>query len=349
MCPLKPFVDVWVQSAGLGHVTRQIALAGELRRRLNLSPRSVRFLVDDNAAIQERVRQAGYPAALRPVGPEAASEFLRDLWHDCPPRLFILDTVDHYRHPAMKRVLAVPGTTSVVVIDDPVNRAVCADLVVNGMPMLHGAAAPVGESTRYLLGVDYFVVSPEFVEHRRRGERIAADCTRGFAFFGGADLEDFTGVFLDAIDGLGGIEWTLLIGPLYAHAEQVRAGHKARNLRVTVADQVPSMARTMAAADLTVIGAGNSLIEAAAVGTPAIVCCQNPVQLANASFFASTCGVANLGLRSDLSPARLRDAILELAASPDVRRAMSARLVATVDGRGANRVAEAICQRIEGQ
>ncbi|MBA3657904.1 MAG: hypothetical protein H0W69_11195 [Gemmatimonadaceae bacterium] len=340
-------VDIWVESAGLGHVTRQVNLMAHLCER-DVMAMDVRFLIDDNPATRAVVEGAGHAHAIRDADDATAFQALFNEWKHSPPALFILDSVAMDKNPNASLALTHPAVTSVVFIDDPGDRDVECGLLVNALPSLD---APVQKlkARRALRGVEYLVLAREYSKGMT-ATRTFASCASGFAFFGGADLEDFTSVFLDALAAGAHVErWSLLLGPSYKHVDSVSERIDRDDLPVTVIRHVESMAEALRNADIAVLGSGNTLSEAAAVGTPAIVLSQNFVQAENAKFFATRSGIIDLGMLAPDSAPRLADAIASLSKDTRRREGMSEQMMKTVDGKGGKRIARLLAETLTGR
>lgn len=343
-------IDIWVQSAGLGHVTRQINLMGHLHERQDLLGVKPRFIVDANPATREAVARAGFDFVERDADDAAAFRALATEWGTSKPAAFILDSVDQDLNQNAHLVLADAGVFSVVIIDDPEDRDVECDLLINALPTSRPAAKKT-KAKRAVRGVEYLILPAEYAAAREKNaRRDLAECVSGFAFFGGADLEDFTSVFLHAIEKESPVkQWTLLAGPSYRNADKAAQRITERGLPVTMVRHVDSMRSALASAHVAVLAAGNTLSEAAAVGTPAIALSQNPVQADNAAFFAREAGVLDLGRLADDSGAKLASALKQLAGSAERRRTMSEKMMAVVDGLGGRRIAELLAGEIKVQ
>lgn len=336
-------VDIWVESAGLGHVTRQLNLWRALEK-ISGAALSPRFLIDDHPATAEAIGREGISFEVRSSDLSAAFADLANQWRESPPAAFVLDSVNHDQIPESAGLLTDPRVYSVVVIDDPNDRSVECDLLINALPSIPASSSANAAGTRKLSGTEYLILARDFAEVRSRSEaREINECRQGFAFFGGADLEDFGSLFLDAISTrLPVKEWTLLLGPAYSHADRVAERVERDYQQVTVVRQVENIAEALLEADLAVLAAGNTLAEAAAVGTPAVVFSQNSVQEENAAFFSRTCGVVDMGRRGSATPEMLCSAISDLASDTGRRRTISRALMQAVDTRGAARVAAII-------
>jgi len=351
-------IDVWAQTAGLGHVTRQIALMRALIHRRLTDTTHIAFFVDADVAIQQTVANAGMKFFVRPTQLEQAAQAMQRRWRARPPDLFVLDSVAYDRVPAVAALLEQENIVSLAVIDDPLNRAVNADLVVNPLPTLTNAPPPLSAARakkmtapKYLLGKDFFILAPEFAEWHGRPRSFPERATRAFAFFGGADGNNFTPIFFDVAQQLHDIEWTLLIGALYPHTQWALQALRERKLPITPVFGIPSMGQIFSETDLALVAAGNTLVEAAAAGAPAIAFAQNEIQMENANYFAKTCQLPCLGLYNTFGANETINAIRSLSENRAARAELSRALKMQIDGRAAMRVAEAVaayCARQNG-
>jgi len=111
---------------------------------------------------------------------------------------------------------------------------------------------------------------------------------------------------------------------------------------VEVVEDVPSLAAELARADLAVCAAGQTALEAAAAGTPAVVVALADNQRPNAAALAAA-GAA----RVVEDAGAVADAVARLAADPAARAGLAAAGRHAVDGHGAFRVARAVLELAE--
>jgi spore coat polysaccharide biosynthesis predicted glycosyltransferase SpsG len=332
---------------GMGHVSRQLNLVRALRSHGKFERAHIEFFTDDNPAVISAVETAGFKRNAVPAGGDEAAQRIAERWETDLPDIFVLDSADLYKSPGTARLFS-RSITSVAVTDDPERTASEASVVVNALPIFQPEIVNVG-NTRYCYGIDFFILESRFGELHVHDKNIAEVCKSGFAFFGGADLENFTRTFVQATASIGSIEWTCLLGAQYVNPSEARAFADSLGVRVNWTERVPDMARQLFDADVAVLAGGNTLIEAAAVGLPAVVLCQNEIQRRNGSFFEETCGLPCLGLKHEFDSARLAAAISELAQDAATRKRISRALKKIVDGRGAERVAGIIADTYHGQ
>jgi spore coat polysaccharide biosynthesis predicted glycosyltransferase SpsG len=100
----------------------------------------------------------------------------------------------------------------------------------------------------------------------------------------------------------------------------------------------------LAAAELAIVGAGTMKFEVACLRVPAILAGVADDQLAVGRAFAATGSAVWLGDGRTLDPAELRRATIRILRDRAARDAMATRAGQTVDGRGAERLADAILE-----
>jgi len=327
---------------GLGHVRRCLALA----RAWAQDGAALAFLAPGAGAALERAvpeltaaGAAGVDVADMPWDrePDAARARLADLGAD-------VAVVDSYAAtPALVASLAeIAGR--VAVVDDLADRPLPADIVINGgiaaESLGYGRLAAARRDrpdTRYLLGPRYALIDPRF--GAAQPERPRPSHVRSVLIaLGGAPAPELLTAAADAaLDAVPGASVDVAAGPFGPR------GVGARAERVTVHGDAPDMRALMRAADLAVTGAGVTLYELAATGTPAVVVQIADNQGPNAAGFAAA-GSALLAGRAgdgDLRD-RIAAAVSRLAGDPALRAELAARGQALVDGRGALRAAREI-------
>lgn len=217
------------------------------------------------------------------------------------------------------------------------------DLILNQNPhashTLYASSAP---SARLLLGPEFVVLRREFRESiSRRTSRSALN--RVLVTFGGGVAAGAHDAFLDAAELLGERlpATTLLIGQ----------NHPARDLIFERAARLPAVTARLTsdnftsfveASDLAVSAAGATLWELASLGLPslALVIAENQEPLAQHLQF---CGAGvSLGQLSGASPTLIANHINHLSNHSESLTAMSRAALALVDGKGAQRVCDAL-------
>lgn len=239
---------------------------------------------------------------------------------------------------------AVAGPAPLVAIDDaPRSSWYPVELLLN--QNLHASAADYAGRTpgaHLLLGPAYALIRQEF---RRQEPRMpGTGPTRVLVTLGGADPSNVTRTAIHALEALAGGSFSVrvLVGPLNRWADELARSARAAGphveLRVAPAD-VPAL---MGWADLAVSAAGSTTWELLHLGVPLILVTLAENQREIAASLAAA-GVAEvLGWHAGITTASIASAVTSLAGDLERRRAMGERGREMVDGRGADRVAEAI-------
>ena len=107
------------------------------------------------------------------------------------------------------------------------------------------------------------------------------------------------------------------------------------------------MADEMMEADLAITSAGRTVYEAAATGTPVVVLAANAREATHAHL-GYEAGVVFLGIGSLVDDEHIVATIKRLLADAALRRELSARLRASIDGRGAARIGHRIRALLAG-
>ncbi|HXG87649.1 MAG TPA: UDP-2,4-diacetamido-2,4,6-trideoxy-beta-L-altropyranose hydrolase [Vicinamibacterales bacterium] len=258
--------------------------------------------------------------------------------------------VDGYYFDAAYRRALSDSQARVAVIDDLADQGpYTEDLVVNQGPGAWHLPYEGTRETRFLLGLSFALLRPEFtassgaahpkVRHQTEGLRLLVT-------MGGSDPANRTGVVLGALEQLGDrrLRTTVVIGAANAHADILRvhigqmalAGHQ---IQAVTADG-RKMADLMNGADLSVSNAGGTLWELACCGVAPIA----ELAAANQALNGQLASQLGLAVVLDGVPTRdaLADAIATVSAGDALRERLARRGRARVDGRGSERVARAI-------
>ncbi len=156
------------------------------------------------------------------------------------------------------------------------------------------------------VGAKYAVVRSEFTVGMFH---VKQDAARILVLFGGTDPANLTGL---AEHTLGNYQ-----------VDVIRPGDDR------------SVAAAMHDADLLITSGGRTVFEAAAVGIPTIVLCQNMRELSHTHLGV---GNINLGLGRMIQPDRLRYVVEQTLGDYELRRDMHQTAKASIDGLGAGRI-----------
>ncbi len=317
--------------SGLGHVRRCLVLAGELGRRgLDCS-----FLVPgpEGAAY---VSGAGHEALS--LGAEEHDD-LRSVAEYVDRRHPAAVVIDSYLASNVDELqLNVP----VIVLDDLADRYLPVSIVVNAAAHAPDLKYAVAERTQLLLGTEYALLETQYAN---LPDRTASG--RVLVTLGGGDSDGLTVRIVDCLVGLlGGARFDVVVGPFFppsviASLEDVSRSNGGVRLHRDVTDLRP----LYAASELVITGGGQTLLEAAATGAACLAIKLAPNQRPNIEGLAASGAIVDAGesAGNDL-PDRLGRIVPDLWSNPAERERLGAAARQRLDGRGAERIADAVCE-----
>ncbi|MBU1191890.1 MAG: UDP-2,4-diacetamido-2,4,6-trideoxy-beta-L-altropyranose hydrolase [Gammaproteobacteria bacterium] len=254
--------------------------------------------------------------------------------------------VDHYRRDADFETACRPWASHIFVIDDLANRAHNADCLLD-MTLGRDAAdyaQLVSGTCQFLLGTDYALTRPQFVQARadslsRRLNKTAVQ--RLLISLGATDPVNATGFVLEALaESDGAFEIDVVLSSAAACLDQVRE-QAARLSQVTrLQIDVADMSGLMQQADLSIGACGTTAWERCILGLPTVAIVTGDDQRRIAAALQQAGAAHVCGWHADLDQAALRAAIEQLCTHPEELNEMSVRAAMVCDGRGAQRVAE---------
>jgi UDP-2,4-diacetamido-2,4,6-trideoxy-beta-L-altropyranose hydrolase len=230
----------------------------------------------------------------------------------------------------------------IMVIDDLANRRHDCDLLLdqnfheNAQVRYEGL---VPSHCRKLLGPQYALLRPEFLEARQKMPERSGDVNRILVFFGGSDVTNETTKALQAIRSVGrpDVAVDVIVGSSNPHKAQIETASRGMP-NVTLHYQVENMAELMVRADLAIGGGGTTTWERCCLGLPTII-----VAIADNQFAigrgAERIGIGRfLGNCHEVTSRMIVDELTRLLAQPHQIVGMTKQGIAIVDGRGADLV-----------
>ncbi|MEK6325949.1 MAG: hypothetical protein AABM66_00275 [Actinomycetota bacterium] len=305
---------------GSGHLHHCLQLADEL------ADHRLRFLLRDcDAFVPELLDEHGYEHRTESgLGKDLGALAER------APKLIVNDVLDTSEEEVL---IERAAGYRVVNVEDLGRGTRYADWVVNALyPVSDDGAVDSSWGPEYATLRSEFQHLPE-KKIRERAERILVT-------FGGTDPAGLAGRCAQLLAGdLPEVEVCVVPAP--------GASTESYPSTVRVATEPVSMAREMLEADLAVISAGRSVYEAATAGTPVVVLAANAREATHAHLGYDS-GVVFLGIGSLVDDAHIVATVRRLLADVALRRELSDRLRASVDHRGAARIAHRIRALLAG-
>ncbi|HUT73768.1 MAG TPA: hypothetical protein VM221_02890 [Armatimonadota bacterium] len=329
---------------GTGHIIRGLIL----RRRLDAMGARVVFLTRDLRWGAQKLRDAGAEVLLLPADADdrAQSAAIRK----AAPDGCVMDVLET---PQALTAAARDAGAAVVCLDDVGSGRLNANAIINILEVEPAPEALVERGIALYQGPEYAALPEAYAEPGIAEREIPQKVCRILVTLGGADPAGLAPKAARALrsalaDARAGWAFedahaTLLVGSASGYRAQVMEAVRGAEASFTVSDSIPSLLPALRAADLGIIAGGLTMHEALAVGLPSIALCQ-PVrhQAELAQRFADQGAMLTLGPGAAVSEAQIADAVLALACAADRRRRLAGAGPRLVDGRGAQRTAEAI-------
>ncbi len=319
---------------GMGHLSRCLALAGQLARR---GCECIFVTRNRSGWAQDRIEAAGHQAVVLvddSVGAGGASRWLDVSWQiDARQTLEALDPVvpsavvvdqyglDHRWEKAVATTLKVP----MLVIDGVGNRSHHCEILVD--PTYGGAGHKrrfeglVPSDAEVLAGVQYALLRREFEQVLDIADRREGDVQRLLIAFGGGDSSGAAAMAAEAVSPLG-VSTTVVAGGAASEIDVLRQICEGREHLELVVD-TDQMAWLMADADLAVGAAGTMMWERAFLGLPAVVVTISSHQRRIATHVETTGAIRYAGHVDQVTEERLREHLETLIGQPQTLRQMS--------------------------
>jgi UDP-2,4-diacetamido-2,4,6-trideoxy-beta-L-altropyranose hydrolase len=336
------FADAGLQVGG-GHVMRCLTLARALTER------GAECAFVESRAAAPVLRRFGWPeqTLLAMIGAEDLGEVVG--WGREFADRFEADlvVVDHYGAGATEETQLRGLHRRIAVIDDLANRRHACDLLLDpGFGRRRrDYASLVRENCVTLIGPGGALVRPEFAQARPRAlsRRARHDPVRRvLVAFGLTDLGGITARAVSALTPrLGDVRLDVVLGPGAASYEALTA-LAADDRRIHLHTDNPDMVTLTADADAAVGAGGSSVWERACVGLPSLTLVLADNQAPMAQRLADAGVALAVDARTADFEANLADEWDRLIDDRDLRWALCQRSSDLCDGRGAERVAEAV-------
>jgi len=225
-----------------------------------------------------------------------------------------------------------------------------ADFVLNqnlhASPALYPSCAA---GTQLLLGPHYSLLRREFSAWRGWRREIPPVARKILVTLGASDPANATLRSIQALDSLKAkqptltenLEVTILVTGGNPHLQTLQSEAAKSGFAVLV--NAADVSQQMAAADLAVSAAGSTCYEMAQLGLPACLLVTAENQAGSAAELDERGIFQNLGRVGEIGAGEIAGAVGDLLSSLERRRAMSERGQALVDGCGAQRLADILC------
>jgi UDP-2,4-diacetamido-2,4,6-trideoxy-beta-L-altropyranose hydrolase len=235
--------------------------------------------------------------------------------------------VDHYCLGENWDVMINPICRKLMVIDDLANRHHNCDLLLdqNFYRNPHKRYQKlVPANCICLLGPDYVLLRPEFIEAKKNLRERTDEIRRALVFFGGSDSTNETKKILIALRqmALDRIEVDVVVGGANPHHAVIQAMCKEM-AGVNYWRDVSNMAELISEADIAIGAGGSSIWERCYLGLPSITSVVASNQFETAKDVAHFGAIEYLGYAEALGPKDYVTAISKFIESPGYLKSMS--------------------------
>jgi UDP-2,4-diacetamido-2,4,6-trideoxy-beta-L-altropyranose hydrolase len=331
---------------GIGHVMRCLALAQAWR---DAGGRVAFALAAGAKELGPRLRTEGADAleiSAEPGSAEDASQTV-ELCTRYKAQWLVLDGY-HFSREYRESVKA--GTTRLLLVDDHGNDAPYrCDVVLNPNPFASDDLyASRGDETRFLVGPHYALLRREFLEFPRRGLSAPTEAKRILLTFGGSDQDNVTLYVLQALDEISDtrLEITVVIGASNPPMESLTKATATSCHAARLLSNVDNMPEIISRADLAISAGGVTCCELAFMRVPMflITLARNHEESVEAWGRAKAAWAG--GWFDVLERKSLAESLRRLIGDSELRREFVENAARVVDGKGAERVVEAMrCAR----
>jgi spore coat polysaccharide biosynthesis predicted glycosyltransferase SpsG len=331
----------------MGHVMRCLAVADALAAR-GMTPLFVTRAAEDGAG--DVLRAAGVAVEELPVD-VAGEDDARLMWKLAErhgARLIVTDLCDWeaLRWPEALRAYHAILDADHVVLAFTGGRLVDLPARVVVAPYVHVATPPAEAGRTVLCGPAYFVFRREFVAAAGQSRAIAPRGRRVLVTLGGADPARLTAKTLRALGCLTDldVEVRVIVGPRFPAETraEIGAGAAALGSACTLLRHDTDLAAAMLWADLAITADGFTRYETAVTGTPSLTLELPASDAAINAIFAAAGTTGAVPDAVGIGVPALARLVRELLGDHARRREMSRRGRALVDGRGIERILDAL-------
>ncbi len=308
---------------GLGHIYRGLLLA------YNLIDHDVRFVLSKKSDIGlEKIKESYFPYDIINEDEEIIELIKR---YNC--NIVINDMLDT----DMEYIQNLKQTGARVVnFEDLGSGSEYADAVINDLY----EKQKVGN--QYFWGSDYYCIRDEFLLAKpKKFNNVVKEV---LVMFGGTDPGDLTQKLFDVIITLPidlGIKYTFIVGLGYKKINELIKKRESSNQNIEIIKDVKFMTEYMGKADIAISSQGRTMLELASMAVPTILLAQNERELHHEFGYLKN-GFVNLGLGKEVENKTIRETLIWLINSPQIRYQMRKQMISVDLRSGIKRVIKII-------
>ena len=330
---------------GFGHVRRSLALA-ELCRVKGINVAG--FISNYDPQTVCLIENAGYKVT-KAHSPYEISESIWTNLAKTSKSAILVDQPCDDDFP-YKKVRFENPTAIIAALDYFDMKNDSLDLVVNLINHNPLHARPVSNHVQYREGVEYAIIRKEIKLYAKQPRIVSPNCQKILVSFGGSDPLNHTMMVMKAYADYAdmNLEMKVIVGPHFENSRAVYNLANALSMKITSHDHVKNFGCALYESDLAFIGGGTTMIEAACVGTPAVVLPQNAGERHFATTFANRGAVLVAPEQSDEIVSMIKNTLRKLR-DENIRRKMSEVGKRTIDGCGGERIIDALLSSLQSR
>lgn len=321
------------EDIGFGHLMECISLAQFIRKHNKNCKNIFLFYLNTNRQAVGLLKKLRFPYKIVSNIYELKEELIRDHPKICICNLRKISIhIQEVMHDLKIRT---------VIIDELGNKEIMADILINGSPIKkwHNYIYP-NFMPLTLLGPEYMIMKSEFKDYHEKSKKF--DHGTVLTTMGCVDRTGSTIKIIEALKGLKAVKKKVVIGPGFVHKDKLNGIAAMLDGSYQMIWGSDNMAELMYRSDVVFTAGGNTIYELACVGTPGIVLWEDDHERVQAEWFAKAGVVLNSGRGVDVSAHAIRETTQRLLDDLNKRRSMSQKGKGIVDGKGVEKIWEAI-------
>ena len=328
------------EQIGFGHITRCLALAEVLRDNYGCG---VTFAIASGKPGIDMIRKAGYHLEIKESLPEASWQ--EEVISRLRPDAAVFD----YRGPADLNKIDEWRKEGILIasIDDPTEKRLHADM--NFYPPIPQFKEMNwdGFQGELYIGWQWVILRNQFAGLHKLWINRKKKRPELLITMGGSDPHNLTLMILKAVDILEDqFDTSVLLGPGFKHHQSIEKFIRNSRREYQLLGDVRDVGSLFVRADLAAASFGVTAYELAAAGVPSVLIGISEDHVSSASTFEKAGIGFNLGLYSNVTEEKIKEAIFSLLEDSQLRQVMSQRAGELVDGKGAERIAALIYNRL---
>jgi CMP-N-acetylneuraminic acid synthetase/spore coat polysaccharide biosynthesis predicted glycosyltransferase SpsG len=307
---------------GLGHIYRGLLLA------YNLIDHNIKFVISEKSDIGiKKIEASHFPYSIIKNDEQIVNQI-----HDFNCDILVndmLDTTEDY-------VKTCKSTgVRVVNFEDLGPGAKHADAVINDL------YEKQNDYRNHYWGSDYYCIRDEFLLSKPAKFRKVVQ--EVLIIFGGTDPCNLTYRLFNIIKSMpnNNIHYTFILGMGYKNAEELISEANKLNSNIDIVKDVKLMSEYMGKADIAISSQGRTMLELASMAVPTILLAQNGREQHHEFGYLKN-GFINLGLGSEVEDQTIRETLLWLFNSPQIRKQMKDQMMKADLKKGIKRVVKII-------